>query len=53
MDKKSGVFFNRFSTSIDKRITFVLSSKTEAGSAGEQPAKDSLMADEKVKRKES
>ena len=32
-------------------FTFVISGKTEAGSAGEQPARDSLTADENVESK--
>jgi hypothetical protein len=40
--QKGWCFFNRFHTGLIKKITFVLSSKTEVGSAGEQPARDTL-----------
>jgi len=42
MDIFDAVYFSHFSSSSFAFYIFVLSSKTEAGSAGEQPARDNL-----------
>jgi hypothetical protein len=48
MDICVGVFFYILYCFIIYSIIFALSSQTEAGSAGEQPARDSLMTDENI-----
>lgn len=42
VDKKEAVYFGVIFKSKFFRITFAMSSETEAGSAGEQPARDKL-----------
>jgi hypothetical protein len=42
-DKINGVYFYNFCILLIQLQIFVLSGKTEAGAAGEQPARDSLM----------
>jgi len=42
MDKNGVVYFKPFVISFLINLIFVLSSQTEAGSAGEQPARDKL-----------
>jgi hypothetical protein len=46
VDKKNGVYFYDSFQISDLVFTFTISSKTEAGSAGEQPARDKLMSSE-------
>ena len=43
VDKKNGIYFSLLVSIITFHFTFILSSKTEQGSAGEQPFRDSLM----------
>ncbi len=42
VDKKNGVYFYPLNPILQLLFIFTLSSKTEAGSAGEQHARDSL-----------
>lgn len=43
VDKMNGVYFYNFCVLLMLLQIFVISGKTEAGTAGEQPARDSLM----------
>ena len=43
VDKINGVYFYNFYPLLIQLQIFVLSGKTEAGAAGEQPARDSVM----------
>ena len=43
VDKINGVYFYNFYSLVIQLQIFVLSGKTEAGAAGEQPARDKLM----------
>jgi len=43
MDICNGVYFGQFRFHIPSYFIFAKSSETEVGSAGEQPARDSLM----------
>ena len=43
VDKINGVYFCNFYPLLIQLQIFVLSGKTEAGTAGEQPARDKLM----------
>jgi hypothetical protein len=43
VDKINGVYFYNFYSLIIQLQIFVISGKTEAGTAGEQPTRDNLM----------
>jgi hypothetical protein len=44
VDKNGGFYFFYFLPISIFALTFIISSKTEVGSAGEQPARDSMMS---------
>jgi len=48
MDKIVGLYFLQLLLILKMNNIFISSSKTEVGSAGEQPARDSLMTDENI-----
>ena len=51
VDKNGVVIMCKLLTLSKYIFTFVISGETEAGTAGEQPARDSLTADENVRLK--
>jgi len=51
VDKIDAVYFFKKELLFKSLLIFTESNKTEAGSAGEQPVRDSLMADKKVMSK--
>jgi hypothetical protein len=53
MDKIQAVYFLRLRFDSDTFFKFARSSETEVGSAEEQPARDNLMTDENVNRREA
>ena len=42
VDKRNGIYFYNFIAIVELLSTLALSSKTEVGSAGEQPTRDTL-----------